>query len=774
MREAPRSAIEEVLLEARSLHFLTPQERGGGWRRYFGPVADRVPEPYPLFAEDERTSHGPAWPLLASPNWQRFTRELATLITAEVGYRVAVASGARPEKRGLVTQRGAAVQHLAELLENALLHDHNQRLPEILWLALSREMTEAATAALRSARLDTPKGSPAELAPIRYALAEAHIDLAFRAEAEAVGRLKRSADFEPPPRTLAFGRLLREDVLPFLLPAPTARLADLDPYLRIRLALDVSRFHTALATAVAWLDEMRQENLTFARALSLVAPEATQCPSWQLIFVPGVLDLLETFEGRAAQKLPADIRTAMESLGARLKRFEVVAALRECLLPVTVRGNTLLVETSGGSIRLSSSIRPLDFAAPGVVDSTVRRYGLLYDLVEFTQILEGLRRRGRSAEDEALRFMVRFQQRVQEIRQRHRLHFEKFLGDGAFFSARRPAAAFFAAAELRQLYETFRVQGFPFDRGLRLAVNVGTYHLLPMVAEGEGAPHFEFLGHGLVELARLTTGKTTQEVEDIADFLISAGYDVHRVLEFLEPVRHASRHPDHVRQRPYAAFLAENQELVNLGGVVTEAFLRELEAELAGQPLFEAEQWGLRWLLVPGPTEDGRSNYVGLRLLGTPRLKGLDPTPVAEMAVFEAMAEPPLPLPQGASLLDSLQRLAGRESGAAESGKPEALVDPRLCVASVLEAPDTRIWYIGLFHEEVDALFHAFRVPLSPVGVQDGEPFESWLFRQRFELAKLYRGLRRDGHGATLSLADLRSRDGYFACLLQAPHRSPR
>ncbi len=773
MRQAPRPAIEEVLLEARSLHFLTPQERAGGWRRYFGPAAERVPEPYPLFAEDERTSRGPAWPLLASPKWQRFTKELGTLVTAEAGYRLAVARGERPDKRALVAQRGAAVQRLAEILENALLHDHNQRLPEILWLALSRELTEGSAAALRNARLDGREGSVPDLAQLRYALAEAHVDLAFRAEAEVVARLKRSMDFEPPPHALAFGRLLREDVVPLLLPAPTARLAELDPFLRHRLGLEPSRFHTALATAVAWLDEMRQENLTFARALSLLAPEAVQCPSWQLIFVPGVLDLLEAFEGRAAQKLPADIRAAVEGLGARLKRFEVVAALRERLVPVTVEGTVLVGECGGEAIRLSASIRPLDFAAPGVVDSTVRRYGLLYDLVEFTQILEGLRRRGRSAEDEALRFMVRFQQRVERIRQRYRLHFEKFLGDGAFFSARRPSAAFYAAAELRKLYETFRSQGFPFDRGLRLAVNVGTYHLLPMAVEGEGSPHFEFLGHGLVELARLTTGKTTHEVEDIADFLISAGYDVHRVLAFLEPVRHASRHPDHVRQRPYAAFLAENQELVNLGGVVTEAFLRELETELGGEPLFETEQWGLRWVLVPVTAEDGRI-FVGLRLLGTPRLKGLDPTPIAEMVVFEATAEPLSPLPAGASLLHSLQRLAGQGEAAAEAGKREEAVDPRLCVASVLEAPDSRIWYIGLFHEEVDALFHTFRVPLSPVGVQDGEPFESWLFRQRFELAKLYRGLRRDGQGATLSLADLRSRDGYFACLLHAPHRSPR
>jgi len=98
--------------------------------------------------------------------------------------------------------------------------------------------------------------------------------------------------------------------------------------------------------------------------------------------------------------------------------------------------------------------------------------------------------------------------------------------------------------------------------------------------------------------ARLTTGKTTHEVEDITDFLIASGYDLNRVLEFLEPVRHATRFADLVKDRPYAAFIAENGELVNLGGVVSEGFLRDLEAEWGELPMAEGEAFGTRWLLL--------------------------------------------------------------------------------------------------------------------------------------------------------------------------------
>ncbi len=768
------ATVEQVLGDTKvPWYFLTPHDRAGEWRRAFGDAAPRVPEPYPLFTEDEPAAIGPAWPLLASAGWERLTHDLAALLAAEATYRIAVAAGEKRDKRALLEQRQGIVQRVAELIENAILHDHDQRLPEILWLALSREVATGLRHAVRAARTGTTGTTPAEAGQVRYALAEICVDLLLRAEVEAVARLKRLADFEPAPAALTLGRLMREDMLPFVLEAPTGRLTDLDPYLRVRLALEPARFHTALATTVAWLEELRQSDLTFARLLSVLVPDAVHCSATQLALLPQVLELLDAWGGREAQKLPADIHATLATLGPRLKRFEVLAALRTRIVPASVRGNALVATWRGATVRLSGSIRPLDFTLPGVVESTVRRYGLLYDLVEFTHILEELRRRGRSVEDRAMRFMVRFHTRVEEIRRRHRLRFEKFLGDGAFFSARRPAAVFFAAAELRLLYEELRQQGFPFDRGLRLAVNVGTYHLFPLPMEGRGAPHFEFLGHGLVELARLTTGKTTHEVEDIEDFLIASGYDVHRVLEFLEPVRHASRFPDHVRERSYAAFLAENHELVNLGGVVTEAFLNELQADLGGVRLAEVERWGLSWVLIPFPEAPGRALRVALRLLGTARFKGLDPTPLAEMAVLDDVGEDARPLPKGTPLVDALQRLAGRE---ARSGEEEAsgTVDPRLCVVSAIEPPDARTWFIGLFHEEVDALFHAFRIPLSPVDVKDGEPFESWLFRRRFELAKLYRGLRRDGQGATISLADLRGREGYVTCLLHAPHRSPR
>ncbi len=775
MHEDQPGGVEQVLHECEAVAvFLTPRDRQGGWRAAFGEAEARVPEPYWLFAEDENTPLALGFPLLVTTAWESFCRDLSRLVEAETLYRCALALQEPTGKATLVELRTAIARRLADLLENAHLNDHGRRLPEILWLAVSREVAESGQAAARGIPPRHPSISPPAVEEIRYTVAQRLTDVAQRAETEALSRLRRFGAIEssaPPP---PFSAALRQDLLPVAETRISRQLEELDAYLQGHLKVDPARFHRVVEQTTAKFDALRQRDGSFNHALSLLDPEAASFPSERALFSTACLDLLAAWKHPETPRLSPDMITLLKDLSGRLKRFEVIACLRSRLYPVSSKGSRPVTRLRGQFVTLSASMRPLDFTNPGVVDSTVRRYGLLYDLVEFTQLVEELRRRGHSAEENGLRFMVRFQRQIEEIRARHRLKFEKFLGDGGFYSARSARAVLLAAAELRILYERLRHQGFPFDRGLRLALNVGTYHLLPMTVAGDDRPHFEFFGHGLVELARLTTGKTTHEVEDIADFLLASGYDVHRVLEFLEPVRHGSRYPEHVRERSYAAFLAENGELVNLGGVVTEAFLRDLEVEWAG-PLGEVEHHGLHWVLLPCRAERLDGPWIGLRFLGTARLKGLQPTPLAEMVVFDQPPDGLRTLPEATTLVKGLLELAA-DGGRAAVPPPtrEAADHARLCVVSALEDAGSRTWYIGHYFEESDALANAFHVPLNPVDLQDGEPFEAWLFRRREELGKLYHGLRRDSSGATVPLDSLRGRDGYFTCLLASPHRSPR
>ncbi len=772
--EAHATGIEHLLAQSEmALAFLTPADRAGRWREAFGAAAPSVPEPVWLYGEDEQTRLVLGFPLRVTQSWDGFGRDLARLIEAEAVYRCALALEEPANKPALVEHRLTVARRLADLYENALLHDYDRRLPSILTLAVSREMARGVRGAARTIFTRAPKLPPRNQEAIRYTVAQRLADVTHRAEAEALARLRKQGSAEPRAEVLAFPHFVLQDLLPIAESQIGREMRELDTYLQGYLQVDPSRFHRVLATSASQLDMLRQRDRSFERVLAIRDPEAASLPSERLLFSPAALQLLSMWGHADCPRLSTDMLRLLEDLAARLRRFEVISALRHRIFPITERGARAVTTLQGQPVRLSAFTRPYDFTASGVVESSVRRYGLVYDLIEFTQLNEELRRRGRGAEDQALRFMVRFQAHLEEIRLRHRLTFEKFLGDGAFYSARNARGVLLAAAEARILYERMRHQGFPYDRGMRLAVNVGAYHLLPMGLGADDRPRFEFFGHGLVELARLTSGKTTQEVEDIADFLISSGYDVHRVLEFLEPVRQKSRFPEHVHDRPYAAFQSESGELVNHGGVVTEAFLRDLEHDWSG-PLATAEHTNLRWLLLPFDPDRLEGVWIGLRPLGTPRLKGLEPTPLAEMVVFEQPPDGITMLPEGALLVMSLQELAAAPELAEAGGLAlTGALDPALCVASTLDG-EGRLWYVGLYMEEVDALMHAFSIPLSTVELLDGEPFEAWLFRRRGELAMLYQGLRRDSGGSAVPLETLRTRDGYFTCLLSAPHRSPR
>ncbi len=768
--------IEQALQQdASRLVFLTPGERAGRWRECFGEASARVPQPYWLYSDADQNPLILGYPLRVSNQWETFLWDIARLIDAEVAYRKALTQRQEVSKSLLVEQRRLMVGKVAEILENTYQHDYGQRLPEVFFLVLTREISVRVLAATRALASSSPELRPQAIDEIRYGTAQRLADVTHRARTEALDRLRQTEALQPTPASRLFLDLLRDDLFPFAEVRLGSDLRELTSYLQGHLKLDANRFRALFRATSEQLDALRGQDPSFDSVLGAMDPEAPKLPADRLLFSKAVLNLIEIWKHPGTPRLSSDMRRLLADLAQRCRRFEVIGALRDRIVPINEHGSRTVTEMHGRVVQLSSSTRPLDFTSPGVLPSAVRRYGLLYDLVEFTALLEELRRRGHTSEEAAIRQMVRFLARVDEIRVRHRLKFEKFLGDGSFYSARSASAVFLAAAELRVLYEGTRRQGFSFDRGLRIAVNVGTYHLLPMVSASANKPHFEFFGHGLVELARLTTGKTTHEVEDITDFLLASGYDLHRVIEFLEPVRHAIRFADILKDRPYAAFLAENGELVNLGGVVTESLLHDLEAEWVERPMADGEAFGTRWLLLAtGPADQG-APWIGLHWLGTARLKGLEPTPLAEFVVFEQQPPGVTPLPIGSPLLRTLLRLSGADRDAADADTPEpADLDPKLCVVSALEDETTRTWYIGRFEDEVEALLNAFRVKLSPVGLKDGEPFEAWLFQRRGDLAKLYQGLRRGSSGATVPLEDLRRRDGYFTCLLATPHRSPR
>jgi len=125
-----------------------------------------------------------------------------------------------------------------------------------------------------------------------------------------------------------------------------------------------------------------------------------------------------------------------------------------------------------------------------------------------------------------------------------------------------------------------------------------------------------------------------------------------------------------------------------------------------------------------------------------------------------------------APLIGLLRRFAQNDGSGQDAAPEEAgTIDTNLLVITYLLEDDTRKWIFGKYRNTDGVLLHTIEVPIQTPELRPGEPMEMWLFRNRFELARVYEGLRRENAGITAPLATFRDRAGYLACFLTAPHR---
>jgi hypothetical protein len=556
---------------------------------------------------------------------------------------------------------------------------------------------------------------------------------------------------------------------------PPRELGHLSDYLQARHRQNSEALLTANQRVLDRLRELVSRRPEVGSLLRLAIGSSLKLDRPERLLEPRLLDAIQRADLSDQLHLSVMQMDLLRDLALRLKTFELLAALRRRILPMQRQGGALVIAGQSAPAPIAKTTRPYDFTAPGVVDSAVRRFGLIYDLSNFTTVLEEIRKEGRMAEERALQFMYIFQNRLEAIRLRRRLTFEKFLGDGAFYTSRRALRVIAAACEIQEVYERLRGVGFPFNHGIRMALNYGVYRLLPMLHPGVEAKRFEFFGHGIVELARLTTGKSTREVSDIAEFLVHSGYDASEVDSFLAPLASIRSSPEPSSSRRYAASIDAHGELINEGIVVALPFLEELALELEIDHLAIFDNAGLKWLLLPIDCGLPDTLYVGLRYVGVARLKGLPPQELAEAAVWRQLPRDLERIPYQRSLVGPLRHFAqgdAADTEAARGSMARSAVDDKLMVVTYLMGDGGRRWVFGEYRASDDVLLHAMKVPLTTPELKAGEPMEMWLFRNRTELARVYDGLRRGNPGTATPLSTFRGRPGYLACFLAAPHRA--
>ncbi len=599
----------------------------------------KIPLPQRIFLDNEEATPVLGFPVLLTAGSLALRETLERYVLEEQELEIERIRGVATDGRRVDLAWSDYGTHLIEATNNAVSSSFGRSFPSIFWLyhsiAVSRVFKEV-PAEVRRRHHDVGKTSAGA---VKYRIFQRYLDRVLAATYEIVqnaGADTDEAEDELFPESLARMRdnvlILTEDHI-----GPDLReLADyFDFYLRIDSADFLRRFQE-LQTWHAKVLERKNELRGLIR--SFFGLEHLTNP-WQLMIRPGYLEFLSGLKEYKVEKLlgPEYVRV-WEHLLLRLKEFELLFDLRRYVVPVEEREGSYRCRagvlrglgTRRSEVKLSATTRPLDFSNPLVVDPVVRRFGLVYDITDFSSIISILRRSGTTAQDLSFRRIFRFQRRVNSIATEHKAQLEKYLGDGALYSGRHPHLLLAAAIRLQRYYRRVLEEDFPFNRGMRVALNYGQYRLLPIQVAGAGH-RYEFFGHGIVELSRLTTGKTSHELDDVRVFLLANGYSAKDVDRFFKPVsRGQTRRPETATDKPFFAYIDHSGGLVNEGIVATEAFIEQLgEIDLAGS-CGVVQQGGRRYLVFEVEDEGGPVP-VGLRKLGNARLKGLGEVPIVQV-----------------------------------------------------------------------------------------------------------------------------------------------
>jgi len=602
------------------------------------PRADTLlPRPYKIFPADETQAPSLGFPVADAPVMRELDAKLDRWLAEEVAWQAGRQQAAK-EKAQIAYS--AYMTQLLRLAENALMSNLLSDYHAVFWLAHSFDLAKQfSSIPRRVSTFDTQTGRTQGDA-FKYRIFAKWASDTREAMAQLATKASSILDGEEQ-RGLQFFRLLTDDVLILSEEFIGPDLRELRSFVNGYLRRDFQAFRDSIERIREIAIDLLQRDRTFRAALALLGSPA-ETVSMALLLDTRFQAFL--FEQNAIQSaVTREDREQLQLIAKRLREFAILNQLRRGITTMTVTAENQIVSADKRATVYSRSTRPMDFGRPGVVDPMVHRFGLIYDISNFTETLGNIRRGGRKEEISSYRQMLLFQRKLDSIADRHLLQFEKFLGDGAFYTTRRALRLVRAAVEIQRCYADVRRKGFAFNKGVRIALNFGYYRLLPM--KGSGNERItEFYGPGIVELSRLTTGKANKEIEEFASFLITHGYDQAKVQVFFAPLARGVDVIDHTQHaREFYAYVNNSGHLVNEGIVGSFSLLQELSNELTaeGQQLFRLRApWGTYIGFAPSLTG---LEYIGVRLIGMVSLKGLDEVQVGEIVPFapgEVEAQP--------------------------------------------------------------------------------------------------------------------------------------
>lgn len=611
------------------------------------------------------------FPILARCELEELGRALERCLRSEAVAELARRSRptATPLLAGEATVEAAWRDYRDRLLrvaENVATSSYAPDYPHIFWLFHSLQVVEALHGLSDGLPITAPivlDEPPVVLDELRYLVLFRLFDRVVPEMYDLAARL--AADLAEREEDLFPALLLpmRDNVLIFTAERIGPGLEQLDGYFRGYLKIDLDDLRTRFAALIHWHHTRLRRDPDMRAAVRRLLPQPRHSP---LFFEPGYLTYLSELDGYDPERLLAPQLVRMwESLVLRLKEFELFNELRRLIVRLALDGDRFRCDPADaeriGAARgvLYTRTRPIDFMTPWVVDPEVSRGGLIYDVSHFTATMSRIARSGKeagAAEDAAYRALFRFQRRFDQLGRSWRLRFEKYLGDGAFYSAMDMGRLLVAAVHMQRLYRAALAEGFPFDRGMRIALNFGDYRLMPFGNREDGMDRYEVFGKGVVELTRLVSGKSGSNLSELRSDLLARGYDPAEVDRFFAPL--LVEHRDPIPRSPahtFAAYIDGHGALINEGIVGTVRFLEELESSGRYECLGQHEAGGRSYVAVWVEALRQRL-LIGVRKLGQPSLKGIEHLTVYEIVDGDGWHAPPDEL-AGAPLLAAVEEV---------------------------------------------------------------------------------------------------------------------
>jgi hypothetical protein len=634
------------------------------------PDADRaLPPPQRIYLEDEGATPILGYPIQVTPELVALERAFEQYILLEEEVELAILQRATFDSQAFQSAWERYRLLLTRAAENVTTASYGRNFPAVFWLwhswSFARVFKDTPKRMLRR-DLSAGREHGDEL---KYRIFQKVLDRVTNINYDLVQRLSLDTDEVEEQLFPTLFIRMRDNVLIFTEDHLSPNLAELSSYFSGCLKLDGRDFRTRLMRVVEWYAAALPADSELARAAEMAGFLRGDDPRTH-VNRPGYLAFLSTRPGYDPREMFDRAQLQIwDKLLVKLKEFELFQALRKAIVLCEKQGEMVIgrgrgsgrVSATGEWLRLSPSTRPLDFMAPWVIDPVVSRFGLIYDISEFTETVTLLRRSGALEQDRSFRMMFRFQRKVNRLALQNRSTLEKYLGDGAFYSCREAHHLVTLALQIQRAYREALARGFPFSKGLRIALNHGQYRLLPIQigSEREGE-RYEFFGHGVVELTRLTTGKGSRDIEELKTMLIAYGYPEATVNRFFAPmVRQNLDIVDRAeRAREFHAYINENGTLVNEGIVATGEFVARLAQERPLDRIFRLVDGQRSW--VACKFEGAGTNFLaGFRKLGVAQLKGLDNTPIYEIVDAALWGDHTLIEMRARNLFEEVEREAG-------------------------------------------------------------------------------------------------------------------